>query len=70
MKRYGTPFFKTKNHAIGYYKEYLCFRSIDEIIDNVEYKIKNKEIFIGKPGLNEGEKLYIDEYGRYHIEKD
>ena len=67
MKQY-TPFFKTKNHAMWYYKEYFRFRSVNEIIDNVENKIKNKEIFIGKPGLNEGEKLYIDGYGRYHIE--
>jgi hypothetical protein len=55
--RWGTAYFRTIADAINYYGK-----------EAASYKLKNGEIFTGQPELKQGEKLLIDEDGRYHIE--
>ena len=58
----GTPYFINKQKAIAYYREYNynC-----DIVDIVNRKIKEKEIYIGKPIIKENETLKINSEGRY-----
>ena len=64
MIRWGTPNFVSLEAAVKYYATY------GEDREDVEYKIENKIIFIGKPELRKGDTLVIDEDGRYHLEED
>lgn len=59
----GTPYFENVERARDYYVGY----HISE--NDVDKKIKNGEIFIGKPKLKTGERLLLNkEEGRYFIE--
>ena len=68
MIRYGTAYFFTFKSTINYYRPY--FETSQETKEGVKEKIKNKEIFLGKPKTKEGERLYLDRDGRYHIETE
>ena len=58
----GTAYFKDLKSAISYYANYGYG------VNEVEQKIKIKEIYIGKPSLKRGEKLLlIDDGLRYAI---
>ena len=61
--RIGTPYFESYGAALRYYKSY-------HYGDNkkaVDYKIEQKEIYIGKPAVKPGEKLLIDKQERRYI---
>jgi hypothetical protein len=59
---YGTAYFESFNAAYAYYKLY-GFNKVD-----VQLKLKEKEIFIGKPELKEDEFLSVNtSEGRYII---
>ena len=58
----GTPYFVSYPAAVKYYKDqYSGYTKQD--IDN---KLENNEIFIGKPKIDKDETLSIND-GRYHI---
>ena len=61
MSLIGTACFEDTLAAIRYYKAYGYTR------DDVKAKILCKEILIGKPNLREGESLYLDNNGQYHL---
>lgn len=61
--RFGTPYFESYAAALRYYEPY-------HYADNktaVDYKLKNSEIYIGKPTVKTGEKLLIDKSERRYI---
>jgi len=58
----GTSHFNSFASAVKYYNQY----GFD--VEDIETKITNKEIFVGKPLLKEGEMLSTDNDGRYQIE--
>lgn len=55
--RYCTPYFESYGAALRYYRDKKA----------VDYKLEQKEIFIGKPALKEGERLLIDKNERRYI---
>ncbi len=62
----GTAYFPTVHSAIKYYKGY----GYDNTARAVNRKIKEKEIFIGKPAAKSGQRIYLHpSEGRYFIEE-
>lgn len=63
--RIGTPYFESYGAAVRYYSAACyCYKDVRSVVD---YKIEQKEIFIGPPVLKPGEKLLIDEAERRYI---
>ena len=57
----GTAHFTSRIAAYKYYAVYGYNHN------DVNKKINDSEIFIGKPIVNENEKIHIDDDGRYFI---
>lgn len=57
----GTKHFGSRFAAVNYYKQY----GLDE--DDVDFKIRQKEIKIGMPSLVDGDKAYLDLDDRWVI---
>ena len=62
--RIGTSYFESLRSAIKYYHEY----HYADTKKAVERKLKCGEIHIGKPTIKDGDRLYINEDGRYFIQ--
>lgn len=57
------------NHFSSFYKAAAYYAPYGLTSEDVFQKIQNKEIFVGKPEIKEGQKLYLNkEEGRYFIE--
>lgn len=65
---FGTCYFVSKIKAVAYYKEQMPGDTLSEVIELVNLKIEEENIFIGKPELKEGETLTIIDDGRYAIQ--
>ena len=63
MTRIGTPYFESYGAALRYYKPY----HYENNKKAVDYKLEQKEIFIGRPVLKHGEKLLLDQTERRYI---
>jgi hypothetical protein len=61
--RYGTSHFKSFEAAFQYYKDY------GYVYGDVQRKIQDGEIHIGKPTLKPGERCSLNDEGRYVIEE-
>lgn len=59
--RMGTSHFVSLKDAVQYYTTY------GSDPEDVEQMLQDKDIFIGPPKLGPGEKLSVDEDGRYVI---
>jgi hypothetical protein len=59
--RIGTSYFIDRQSAIKYYKEYH-YQNTEEAVDR---KLKDGEIHIGKPEIQDTEYLKVNEEGRY-----
>ena len=57
----GTLNFSNFGCAFVYYRGYGYSR------DDVRQKVKDGEIYIGKPSLGPGEELHVNDEGRYEI---
>jgi hypothetical protein len=75
--RYGTSYFPSYSHAIAYYRPYLgceyadrrtgLSRILEANTDSlVNEKLKQGEIFIGKPTFKPGDMLTVEDH-RYFI---
>jgi hypothetical protein len=61
MTTYGTAYFTSLSVAVRYYdRQNIGMYAVQD-------KVRAGEIFIGKPEIKEGERLFVDD-GRYHIE--
>lgn len=58
----GTPYFESYTAACIYYKPY-GYNQVD-----VKRKIKEQEIYIGKPVIKENEVLFLNNESRYCIQ--
>ena len=63
MTRIGTPYFESYEAALQYFKPY-CYADNKKAVD---YKLENKEIYVGKPTLKTGEKLLINKKERRYL---
>lgn len=59
--RTGTSYFESFRAAVSYYKDYGFSRA------QVQDKLQNREIYIGKPEVQKGERLALNEERRYVI---
>jgi len=60
----GTCNFNSKVDALRYYRSQECDA------DEVNRKIRDGDIVIGRPDTQPGDLLYLDSDGRYHLEYD
>ncbi len=65
--RYGTSHFESNVAAVKYYRE-QGYPQLLDAIRAVRAKIQEKVISIGKPQIEKGEKLVLDEDRRYYID--
>lgn len=62
----GTSYFISRRAAEKYYKDY----DYDDVKSAVDRKLSDGEIHIGKPDIKAGERLEINNEGRYVILTD
>ena len=64
--QYGTSYFVSREAAVRYYSPYYG-RDIVKALDAVSAKLQTGEIHLGEPQVVRGERLIVNDEGRYVI---